>query len=340
MSAVATYRVLVGDALEQLRTLPDASVQCVVTSPPYFGLRDYGVEGQMGLEPTPETYVQRLVEVFREVRRVLRDDGAIWLNLGDSFAGSNRGVTSDGKIAGGDKQATSKGTMTGSIQKAGVPNGLKSKDLIGIPWRVAFALQADGWWLRSDIVWEKPNPMPESVQDRPTRSHEYIFLLAKAERYYYDADAIREPAVALNDHDATGPGYDAPGQITQRGNRRDKQRGHGRSHAGFNDRWDAMTKEEQQAHGRNKRDVWTVATQGYAGAHFAVFPEKLIEPMILAGCPVGGTVLDPFAGSGTTLAVANRLGRHAIGIELNPQYVALIHERCQQPVWIFEEASR
>lgn len=384
MSDTASYRVLVGDALEQLRTLPDRSVHCVVSSPPYWGLRDYGtgrweggdpecdhqvrawdgpkqtqgaqsghaakhdrldrptcmcgaarVDLQLGLEPTPEAYVGRLVTVFREVRRVLRDDGTFWLNLGDSYAGSWGAMS----YAGGDIGARRFG---GDGQKIARPvtsrlaGALKPKDLVGIPWRVAFALQADGWWLRSDIVWAKPNPMPESVTDRPTRSHEYVFLLTKAERYYYDAAAIREPAVAVNDHDATGPGYQAPGQTTQRGNRRDKQRGHGRRHAGFNERWDAMSKAEQQANGRNKRDVWTIATQPYPDAHFATFPEALVEPMILAGCPVGGTVLDPFAGSGTTLAVANRLGRHAIGIELNPGYVKLIEQRCAQQSWVLK----
>ncbi len=332
MSEVATYRLLIGDAKEQLRTLPDASVQCCVTSPPYWGLRDYGVDGQIGLEDTPDAYVERLVGVFREVWRVLRPDGTMWLNLGDSFA-------NDGK------------------------SGLKPKDLVGVPWRVAFALQGDGWWLRSDcieevelycpcgcgyvleeriwryapdrdIVWAKSQPMPESVRDRPTRSHEYVFLLAKAERYYYDAAAIREPAVAANYHDITGPGYSAPGQTVQSGNRRDKQRGHSRRHAGFNDRWDQMTKAEQMAGGRNKRDVWTVATRGYSGAHYAVMPEAIAETCILAGCPVGGTVLDPFAGSGTTLAVANRLGRHAVGIELNPTYAKLIDQRCSQLSWV------
>lgn len=295
----ATYRVLTGDAREQLRALPDQSVYCCITSPPYYGLKDYSVVGQIGREDTPSAYIERLLAVFREVRRVLRDDGTLWLNLGDS-----------------------------TVQK----------NLLGVPWRVAFALQSDDWYLRSDIIWAKPNPMPESVADRPTRSHEYIFLLAKSDRYYYDAEAIREAAVARNVHDATGPAYAAPGQVPQTGSRRpDKQRGHGRRHAGFNARWDAMPKAAQQLFGRNKRDVWTIATEPYPEAHFATFPKALAELMVLAGCPSGGTVLDPFAGSGTTLAVANRLGRHAIGIELNPAYVAMIRQRCQQPGWVLQE---
>lgn len=348
--STATYRVLCGDALDQLKTLPDASVQTCITSPPYFGLRDYGADGQIGLEPTPAEYVAKLVAVFREVKRVLRDDGTLWLNLGDSYAGSwgaqsrPNGNDVGSTIQGGSMlharqiAAHPKGqTHTGSLKNT---PGLKPKDLMGIPWRVAFALQDDGWFLRSDIIWAKPNPMPESVTDRPTRSHEYVFLLSKSARYYYDASAIREPAVAVNEHDITGPGYAAPGQTAQKGNRKsDKRRGHSRRHAGFNDRWDGMTKAEQQSMGRNKRDVWTVATHPYPEAHFATFPEELIEPMILAGAPEGGTILDPFAGSGTTLAVANRLGRHAIGIELNPDYLPLIEQRCAQGGFIFSEVT-
>lgn len=344
MTAVATYKVLGGDALEQLRTLPDASVQTCITSPPYWGLRNYGVDGQIGMEPTPEAYVERLVSVFREVRRVLRDDGTAWVVMGDSYA-------NDAKWGGSTGGKHAKALHGQPVGRGKRQTGLKPKDLVGIPWRVAFALQADGWWLRSDVIeevelycpcgcgfsleeriwryapdrdliWAKNNAMPESVTDRPTRSHEYVFLLAKAERYYYDAEAIHE--APQGDGRKRGPKSvrtttGVPGQSP---------------HGGL------QKQDKQRAQGRNKRDVWTVATRPYAGAHFATFPEALVEPMILAGCPVGGTVLDPFAGSGTTLAVANQLGRHAIGIELNPKYVALIHERCQQPSWIFEEGSR
>lgn len=317
--------VIQGDA----RRLPlvDGSVQCVVTSPPYFGLRDYGVAGQIGLERTPEAYVAEMVVVFRDVWRVLRTDGTVWLNLGDSYAANRSYQVPDSKHVDVGNHA---GMSAASL-------GLKPKDLIGIPWRVAFALQADGWYLRSDIIWSKNNPMPESVQDRPTRAHEYLFLLSKSARYYYDAAAIREPYAActlrefesayeggdLKDYESAG--VQRPGGIKAR--IVDKQRGHGRRHAGFNDRWDAMPKSEQVAGGANKRSVWTVSTQPYPEAHFATFPEKLIEPMILAGCPPGGVVLDPFSGSGTTVAVAERLGRRGVGIELNPAYNRLAVDR-------------
>lgn len=273
--------------------MPDQSVNCCVTSPPYFGLRDYGVAGQIGLEATPDTYVAELVAVFAEVRRVLRDDGTLWLNLGDSFWGSGQGF--------GDTKTTNKGHSGSRERKkpewANV--GLKPKDLIGIPWRVAFALQADGWYLRRDIIWHKPNPMPESVTDRCTSAHEYIFHFSKSPKYYYDAAAIAEDGVT----------------------------GDMRRHAGFNDRWDAMSREEQGSGKRNKRSVWTVATKPFKGAHFATFPPKLIEPCILAGCPIGGVVLDPFGGAGTTGLVATGNGRNAILIELNAAYGAMAGAR-------------
>lgn len=330
MGETATYRVLEGDAVEQLRTLPDGSVHCVVTSPPYYGLRDYGVAGQIGLEATPAEYVMRLVEVFREVKRVLRDDGTLWLNLGDSYVGTgDKGSYRDPKYAQGRN-----GQEVARNRKVA---GLPAKNLIGIPWRVAFALQDDGWILRSDIIWAKDNPMPESVKDRPTRSHEYVFLFAKKPRYYYDAKAIAESS-GVGDNGS----YFDKGKTSVHPNqgceRRDKQRRVGkRQYVGFNERWDA-----QEVHSltRNRRSVWHVNTAAYAEAHFAVFPEKLVEPMILAGCPAGGTVLDPFAGSGTTLAVANRLGRHAVGIELNPAYVRLIEARCAQASWILREGEQ
>lgn len=293
--------ILQGDALTVLRTLPDESVQCCVTSPPYWGLRDYGTEGQLGLEATPEEYVANMVEVFREVRRVLRSDGTLWLNLGDSYAGSGKGAWS---VVGPQKEVYVPDPKGPAAAIPKVPPGLKPKDLVGIPWRVAFALQADGWYLRSDIIWAKPNPMPESVTDRPTKSHEYLFLLSRSERYYYDADAIREPA-------ETG----TPGHL---------KAGYGARHstsaalAGYQS--DAAT-------GRNRRSVWTIATQPYPEAHFATFPEALVEPCIKAGSRTSDVVLDPFAGSGTTLAVAKRLDRDGIGIELNPNYTALAEKR-------------
>ena len=322
-------RILFGDAVEMMRGLPDASLHCCVTSPPYWGLRDYKVAGQIGQERTPEEYVAKMVEVFREVRRVLRNDGTVWLNLGDSYANDDKwGGSSGGKHV----KELHGNTGIGRRRKT---SGLKPKDLIGIPWRVALALQADGWWLRSDIIWAKRNTMPESVTDRPTRSHEYIFLLSKSARYYYDAEAIKEPCI----YDVDGTGTAARTARTngnkllptaeRNGIRRPgKQRGHSRRHDGLNDRWDKMEREQQCTGMRNKRDVWAVAPANYPDAHFATYPPDLIKPCILAGCPVGGVVLDPFAGSGTTGQVALELGRAAVLIELNPDYVKFIERRC------------
>jgi DNA modification methylase len=372
------HRIIQGDCLEGLRTLPDASVHCCVTSPPYWGLRDYGHDGQIGLEATPEAYVARMVEVFREVRRVLRDDGTCWLNLGDSYANQKSGDTYSGfndryfnRSTDGGKQAkTVSGAKVGKLEFA----GLKPKDLVGIPWRVAFALQADGWWLRQDIIWHKPNPMPESVRDRCTKAHEYVFLLTKNERYYYDAEAIKQDAKSSSEGIRFGGSKygdnSDPKFATKSGN---------------------VSKEYATA---NRRSVWTVTTKPYKGAHFATMPPDLVEPCILAGtseegcCPNCGSpwarvterkkltrprpndytkrqgdegtgnscansvagvavetkgwqptcecpehrpepclVLDPFAGSGTTLAVAARLGRGGVGCELNPEYIALAEQR-------------
>ena len=337
---MSQYRVIQGDCLSGLRSIPDASVHTCVTSPPYFGLRDYEVEGQIGLEDTPDAFVARLVEVFREVRRVLRNDGTLWLNLGDSYAANRSYQVRQTK--GGPKHGAAQ-SANGRSQRAS-DYGLKPKDLIGIPWRVAFALQADGWYLRQDIIWSKPNPMPESVRDRCTKAHEYIFMLSKCPRYYYDADAIKNPpseallaqiqqGYAGTDTKDYGRGgaQSASGtksRIIENARKKlDKQRGHSRRHAGFNDRWDAMTKVEQAALGSNKRSVWTVAPKPFKGAHFATFPPDLIEPCILAGCPEGGTVLDPFGGSGTTAGVAVKHRRRAVLCELNPDYVALIPAR-------------
>jgi DNA modification methylase len=334
-------RILLGDALTVLRTLPSESVHCIISSPPYFGLRDYGVAGQIGLEASPEEYVAQLVAVFAEARRVLRSDGTLWLNLGDSYA-------NDGKWGGssGGKHARALHGTSG-VGRGKRSTGLKPKDLMMIPARVALALQADGWWLRSDIVWSKGNPMPESVTDRPTRAHEYIFLLSQNARYYYDADAIREPVKpkTLTTYGCTvkpSKGNDALGKVKadnwarsvtrhapnlRPSEQHDKQRGHGRRHAGFNARWDAMSKGEQLALGVSKRDVWTVGTHPYPGAHFATFPPALIEPCVLAGCPPGGVVLDPFMGAGTVGVVARRHSRHYLGIELSAHYVALAEAR-------------
>jgi len=328
----SNYQLIEGDCLAILPTLAAASVQCCVTSPPYFGLRNYGVDGQIGLEPTIGEYVAKMTAVFREVWRVLKPDGVLWLNLGDSYVNSlGNGRGGETNIAGAVPHRSA-----GDKTKSGLP----SKNLIGIPWRVAFALQDDGWILRSDIIWHKPNPMPESVTDRPTRSHEYIFLFAKQAKYYYDAEAIKEPASESsiqrinqpNFANQTGGDKDY-GEKSNRSMRKtlenwaDKQRGHGRRHDGFNDRWDNMTRDEQCAGMRNKRDVWTVAPATYAEAHFATFPPDLIEPCILAGSAPGDTVLDPFSGSGTTAAVALKHHRNAIGLELNPAYIEMAHKR-------------
>ena len=297
------------DCLEGLKQLDDNSINCCVTSPPYWGLRDYGVDGQLGLEPTPAEYVANLVEVFREVRRVLRDDGTLWLNLGDSYAGSwgsaSHDINSKGRRAG-----TNQRPPTSYKQK-----GLKPKDLVGIPWRVAFALQADGWYLRSDIIWHKPNALPESVKDRPTKAHEYIFLLAKSRRYFYNADAIREPHAEASIARWSDGGEDTD-NTKYRKERPDTSVGNLRN--GSNPLHPA---------GRNKRTVWTVPTQPFPEAHFATFPPDLIKPCVLAGCPIGGVVLDPFAGSGTTLLVATQHHRRSIGIELNPEYIKMAEKR-------------
>lgn len=279
-----TVDILQGDCVAVLKTLDSNSVHTCVTSPPYFGLRDYGVDGQIGLEQTPEDFVNRLVSVFREVHRVLRDDGTLWLNIGDSWASGKN-----------------------------YPN-LKQKDLIGIPWMLAFALRNDGWYLRQDIIWHKPNPMNESVNDRCTKAHEYIFLLSKQERYYYDREAIREPVK---------PTTSGKTSVRRSGNSKTRSREHwGVPHEPIN-----VVVEYDNIKGANKRSVWSIPTKPFKGAHFATFPQDLIEPCILAGAPKGGLVLDPFGGSGTTGVVANKLNRNAVLVELNPEYISLAHRR-------------
>jgi DNA modification methylase len=411
-----TVRIITGDCRDVLKTLPPASVHTCVTSPPYWGLRDYGVAGQIGSEATVEEWVDVMVAVFREVKRVLRDDGTVWLNLGDAY--SSGGRDSYGPLVLGTKQATHPAIKT--ARRPPAQEGIKPKDLIGMPWMVAFALRADGWYLRSDIIWAKPNPMPESVRDRPTSAHEHVFLLTKRPRYFYDADAVRTPAISETtkkpDGWDTGPG--AHGTVhrngREKGERVDKQRGHGRRHDGFNDRWDAMPKAEQQAMGANLRNVWTIATHPFPNAHFATFPPALVEPCIKAGTSEKGccgacgapwvrqtkptaryaqflgqgytdhesdsmagrmqnrgrnrqntmrdeagitsrevettgwsptctcaadtipcTVLDPFGGAGTTGLVADRLGRDAILIELNPSYVTIGADRVTDDAPLF-----
>ncbi len=294
-----------GDCRETMRKWASEGVkaQTCVTSPPYYGLRDYGHEGQIGLEETPEQYISAMVEVFRCVWDVLEDDGTLWLNIGDSYAGNNSRASNNGRAGFGNAREK-------VVNRTG--EGLKTKDLIGIPWMLAFALRADGWYLRQDIIWHKPNPMPESVQDRCTKAHEYIFLLSKSQKYYYDADSIKE--------DAVGEKGGAPLKATNP----EFRQGDSKSvNSGLSHGW-------QPTEFRNKRSVWTVNPKPYSGAHFAVFPEELIEPCILAGAPVGGIVLDPFMGSGTTAQVSQNLGRQYIGCELNPEYGKLQKKRTAQ----------
>jgi DNA modification methylase len=362
-----------GDCRAVLAEMPAESVHCVVTSPPYWGLRDYGtaawdggdeacdhavggqvaqtkhpaeghatgqrpgvdaslcrkcgavrIDSQLGLEPTPEAYVENMVAVFREVRRVLRADGTLWLNLGDSYASDMKGSgglapsPTLGIGAGGESRLSEENRLRSNRRAAYEPrkvqHGLKPKDLVGIPWRVAFALQADGWYLRSDIIWSKPNPMPESVTDRPTKAHEYLFLLTKSPRYYFDADAVREPSISP-EQEAHNQRY---AKVYDAHTDRVAVRGEGIQPGNVNN---VGIHARPGQGGRNLRSVWTIATEPYPGAHFATFPRKLVEPCVKAGSPADGTVLDPFAGSGTTLLVAQALGRRGIGIDLNPDYL-------------------
>lgn len=374
-----TFEIRQGDALALLRAMPEASVQTVVTSPPYWGLRDYGtatweggdlecahkgrpkprqdtsgggptkgrfaetrgtqaakaihsipvravcgcgarrIDAQIGLESSPADYVARLVEVFREVRRVMRTDGTLWLNIGDGYCASPPGNAprdlSRGRPMGTRGRQPSKKARAVRVNRV---FGLKQKDLVGMPWRVAFALQEDGWWLRSDIIWHKPNPMPESIKDRPTKAHEYLFLLAAGERYVYDAGAVLEPTVSLDpEHSSYRPNS---ARIAEDG-RKEFSAKH------------VMSARAYDAAGRNRRSVWTVTTVPYADAHFATFPQALVEPCILAGTGVGATVLDPFCGAGTVGVVALRHGRRFLGLELNPEYVAMARRRIAGPLF-------
>lgn len=308
------------DALTYLRTLPDGCVNCIVTSPPYFGLRDYGTDGQIGLEPTPAEYVAALVEIFHEAKRVLRDDGTLWLNLGDSYAADRGGTHMPAQtVAGGvsgksDEPETWRG-QGGENRRAAHRDaslhGLPHKSLMGIPWRVAFGLQDDGWILRSDIIWAKPNPMPESVTDRPTKAHEYVFLFSKSPRYWYDAAAVSEPVVrtwdASNGGNLSPKGeHKANGSYRERGGEYPLPRADGL---------------------RNRRSVWTITPGNFKGAHFATMPEEIPEICIQAGCPEGGVVLDPFSGAGTTALVAKRLNRRYLGSDLNPAYAEMARAR-------------
>lgn len=380
-----SVRILVADVVDGLATLPRASVQCVVTSPPYWGLRDYGtatwvggepecdhriptmragrnenrptlsgsvatngpqliraaqsacgkcgavrVDAQIGLEPTPSAYVRTMVRVFRAVRRVLRDDGTLWLNLGDSYAAQRGGDAGEGGY--GPRGAHRARAQDAKQHHRGAREfGLKHKDLVGIPWRVAFALQRAGWYLRSDIIWSKPNPMPESVKDRPTKSHEYLFLFAKRARYYYDADAIAEDRVTTNGPAvagwATGPGSHSA---------IDHARDRGEGETKFAP---AEAPGDPPATTRNRRSVWTIAPRPFPEAHFATFPEALPELCILAGSRRGDLVLDPFCGAGTTGLVADRLGRDFVGVELNPEYAEIARRRITSDAPLFADVA-
>lgn len=364
--------IIHSDALSSLRDLDSESVQCCVTSPPYWNLRDYGHEFQIGLENTPEEYIAQLVQVFAEVRRVLRKDGTMWLNIGDSYAGSGCGWGGGSISERGNQHAHVHGEGRPRQSKDQTPPpGCKPKDLVGIPWMVALALRGDGWYLRSEITWCKRAPMPESVRDRPTCATEKIFLFSKAERYLYNSESVRyEPLKETSERALRGvsDGHKnvngAPGQpphsISQpRANRRpfgstldgglygrhhlgeaipekqrrsDKQRGHSRRHAGFNDRWDLMSKDEQLAGGANLRNYWILSPDPFPEAHFATFPREIPRRCILLGSSAGDVVLDPFAGSGTTGKVAIELGRRAILIEPKAEYVEMIKKRCQTTI--------
>jgi DNA modification methylase len=293
------FDLIQGDCRAVLSSMPEKSINTCVTSPPYYGLRDYGVDGQIGLEQSPAEFVTAMVETFREVHRVLRDNGTLWLNLGDSYYNYRPGK---GQALVQQTIANTKQDLPESCPRRGNKlEGYKEKDLLGIPWRVAIALQDDGWYLRQDIIWHKPNPMPEAVKDRCTKAHEYIFLLTKNSKYYFDHSAMQEPAKYAGDN---------------RGARKDSRRGS-----------DMNSVSGKTGEFRNKRSVWSVNTKAYKGAHFATFPKELITPCVLAGSPIGGTVLDPFAGSGTTLEVAIENGRKGVGIELNPDYINLAMKR-------------
>jgi len=357
-------KIICGNCLDVMKTFPDESIHCCITSPPYWGLRNYNCDGQLGLEKTPEEYVKKMVEVFGEVKRVLRKDGTLWLNLGSNYAGSG----------GAHKEHHANPGLSKSFERDGVSHDtspsrnvkFKSKDLVPIPWMVAMALQADGWWLRQDIIWSKPNPMPESVTDRCTKSHEYIFLLSKSVKYYYDNESIREPAgIRGNANSFRGGAYcdgnkdnALLGKRTVSGNTKIKipagwdtgKGSHGSFHRegrgnpaysfarktatqgkpGSQDQHRENREDIQYIETRNKRSVWTVATYPFKKAHFATFPPKLIEPCILAGCPKDGIVIDPFMGAGTVGFVAKENNRNYIGIELNPDYIKIANQRISQ----------
>ena len=310
------------DCLQGLKRLPDNSVDCCVTSPPYYALRDYGMDEQIGLEETPQAYIDRLTDVFMEVYRVLKPTGTCWLNIGDSYNGNKKGNTETNK----NKRVAESNHFEKKLW-----DGAKQKDLIGIPWMLAFTLRAKGWYLRQDIIWHKPNVMPEPVKDRCTKSHEYIFLLSKSERYYFDYEQIQEDATTMENRPAGVVrnrkfGYDS------------KQNRHPEAYLmSGTSKQGEVSADDMPTGKRNKRDVWSVNTKPDLNAHFAVYPEELIRPCILAGCPKGGVVLDPFMGSGTTARVARHWGRHYVGFELNPDYIDIIRKKSNVEVDMFAQ---
>lgn len=369
-----SVKILIGDSLEMLKTLPDESVNCIVSSPPYWRQRDYGIEGQLGLEKTPEEYIDKLTAIFREARRVLKSKGTCWLNLGDKWASGGNGGGGSFMDQRGEAWAHAK-QSTGWRSP---PNGYKDKDLVGIPWMAAFSLRADGWYLRQCNVWAKPNCMPESVRDRSTVSHEYVFHLTKSNDYFYDIDGARTPpqpsketrlakdvsaqdgsaranggektngamkAVSRNSIEARKARQKEGAKSAPDGMRNgirpasEKQRGHSRRHDGFNDRWDAMERGEQIAEGANLRSVWWISPAQYKEGHYAVMPAKLAEICIACGCPENGIVLDPFGGAGTTGLVADRMQRNAILIELNPAYAEMVRKRINGEAPLFQAVA-
>ena len=293
--------ILQGNNIETLKSIPSNYVNCCITSPPYYGLRNYNAEGQIGIEETPEMYIEKLISVFNEVKRILRNDGTLWVNIGDSYAGSGKGGQSENKKSKNWQPVYS---------NHGATYGLKPKDLIGIPWMLAFALRENGWYLRQDIIWNKPNPMPEPVTDRCVKAHEYLFLLSKSKKYFFDSKAIQEPAIYAFDN---------------RGERGDNRRG-----------TECNSVNGATGEYRNKRDVWTVTTEPLGVAHFAIYPQKLILPCVLCACPENGIILDPFMGSGTTAVVAVKNLRNYIGCELNPDYIKIAETRIQNEKGLFD----
>lgn len=340
-----TVRIITGDCRDVLPTLADGSVNCCVTSPPYWRQRDYGHAAQIGLEKTPEEYVANMVAVFREVRRAMADDGSLWLNLGDKWAAGGNG--------GGGSYMAERGDAWAHARDAkgwrAPPPCYKTKDLIGLPWMVAFALRADGWFLRQCNIWAKPNGMPESVRDRSTASHEYVFHIVKSKQYFYDANAARTPVAPSSEtciardiesqagSNGSHGGGETNGTMKAVHRRQEKQRGHSRRHNGFNDRWDKMSVSEQREKGANLKSVWWISTANYREGHYAVMPEALSKICILCGSKPGDTVLDPFSGAGTTALVADRLGRNAIGIELNAAYADMGKARITSDAPLFAE---